>query len=166
MAELVGTPTRGNEAVGQIALKRILAFDDGGKVSPAIGVFLVIPFLIELTVGVLVIVAWVQVLKKAGYSGWWVLIGLVPLVNLVMFMVFAFSDWPNLRPARGARYYGGGAYGARRRPLWEPRRRPLWQPGQAYGVGATAGVSHPVLDGWDPTHRPNGNDGTPPWAAR
>lgn len=43
------------------------------------------------------VVAWVKILTKAGYRGWWVLIALVPVVNLVMFLVFAFSEWPVLR---------------------------------------------------------------------
>ncbi len=37
-----------------------------------------------------------RVTKKAGYSGWWSLIMLVPLANVVAMWVFAFSDWPNL----------------------------------------------------------------------
>jgi uncharacterized membrane protein YhaH (DUF805 family) len=57
------------------------------------GVFLVV----YLAVAVLMIVATVKILSKAGYSGWWVLIGLVPIVNVVMYLVFAFSDWPSLR---------------------------------------------------------------------
>jgi hypothetical protein len=43
---------------------------------------------------VLGLVAMGKVLSKAGYSAWFVLLGLIPLVNLVMFLVFAFSDWP------------------------------------------------------------------------
>ena len=34
------------------------------------------------------------VVRKAGYSGWWVLLGFVPIVGLVMLWVFAFSRWP------------------------------------------------------------------------
>jgi hypothetical protein len=44
----------------------------------------------------------VKILSKAGYSGAWVLIGLVPIANLVMFLVFAFSDWPVVRAQRAA----------------------------------------------------------------
>ncbi len=32
--------------------------------------------------------------KKAGYSGWWALVMVIPLVNLVMIWVFAFAKWP------------------------------------------------------------------------
>ncbi|MGA2528241.1 MAG: hypothetical protein ABSG36_03650 [Acidimicrobiales bacterium] len=30
--------------------------------------------------------------RKAGYSGWFVLLGLVLIVNIVTFFVFAFSE--------------------------------------------------------------------------
>jgi uncharacterized membrane protein YhaH (DUF805 family) len=39
----------------------------------------------------------VKILHKAGYSGWWCLIVFVPLVNIIMFYVFAFANWPALR---------------------------------------------------------------------
>ncbi len=55
-----------------------------------------------LAVAALAIVAWAKILSKAGYSCWWVLIGLVPVVNVVMFFVFAFGRWPALEPQRGA----------------------------------------------------------------
>ena len=37
------------------------------------------------------------ILRKAGYSAWWVLMIFVPLGNLIMLWVFAFSNWPSLR---------------------------------------------------------------------
>jgi uncharacterized membrane protein YhaH (DUF805 family) len=39
----------------------------------------------------------VKILHKAGYSGWWSVLILVPILNLVMLYVFAFADWPALR---------------------------------------------------------------------
>jgi len=38
-----------------------------------------------------------MVVKKAGYSGWWCLLALVPFVNVIMLWVFAFASWPILR---------------------------------------------------------------------
>ncbi|HUA96004.1 MAG TPA: DUF2510 domain-containing protein, partial [Acidimicrobiales bacterium] len=76
----------------------------------AVGVLVII----YLAILVVVILAYVRIITKAGYSGWWVLIALVPLVNVVMFLVFAFSEWPiekelaRLRSQRG--YLGGGGY--------------------------------------------------------
>jgi ATP/ADP translocase len=48
-------------------------------------------------VAIIFLIAYIQIIRKAGYSGWWVLVGLVPLLNIVMFMVFAFSTWPVIR---------------------------------------------------------------------
>lgn len=50
-----------------------------------------------------------QIIHKAGYSRAWVLLLLVPLVNLVMLWIFAFSRWPAVAAAQGqgAYAYGG-----------------------------------------------------------
>jgi uncharacterized membrane protein YhaH (DUF805 family) len=47
----------------------------------------------------LVVIIWlpVRILNKAGYSGWWVLLALIPVVNIVALWLFAFADWPRLR---------------------------------------------------------------------
>lgn len=39
----------------------------------------------------------IKILGKAGFVGWWCLILLVPIVNLIMIWVFAFIDWPRAR---------------------------------------------------------------------
>lgn len=46
------------------------------------------------------IAAGVAILRKAGYSSWWVLTGFIPLVNIVMVVAFAFADWPVLEERR------------------------------------------------------------------
>ena len=46
------------------------------------------------------IAAGVSILRKAGYSPWWVITGLIPLVNVVMVIAFAFADWPVLQQRR------------------------------------------------------------------
>jgi uncharacterized membrane protein len=60
----------------------------------AVGLILVVVY---LAIIILSIAAWVKIISKAGYSGWWVLIALAPLVNVIMFFVFAFSSWPALK---------------------------------------------------------------------
>jgi len=47
---------------------------------------------------ILLLPLWVfsRVIAKAGYSPWWALIGVIPLLNLIMFWVFAFTKWPSL----------------------------------------------------------------------
>ena len=37
-----------------------------------------------------------RILNRAGYSRWWLLTLVVPLVNLIMLWVFAFASWPVL----------------------------------------------------------------------
>ncbi len=56
----------------------------------------------------LVLYVYVRIIRKAGYSGWWALTSLVPVLNLVMVLVFAFADWPVEKRARAA---GGGLVG-------------------------------------------------------
>lgn len=48
------------------------------------------------------IYVYVRIINKAGYSGWWVLTALVPVLNVVMIVVFAFADWPVQQRARAA----------------------------------------------------------------
>ena len=40
-----------------------------------------------------------NILVKAGFSRWWFLILLVPLVNIVAIWIFAFKKWPNVDEA-------------------------------------------------------------------
>jgi len=39
----------------------------------------------------------VCILRKAGFDGWWVLVLLIPVVNIAMIWIFAFSRWPTLQ---------------------------------------------------------------------
>jgi hypothetical protein len=43
-----------------------------------------------------------RVVRRAGFSPWWALVVLVPLVNLVALWVFAYVRWPAIddRPRR------------------------------------------------------------------
>jgi len=61
---------------------------------------------VVLIVGVLVYfvilgIPIMKILNKAGYSRAWVLILIVPIVNLIMLWVFAFARWPALSAAQG-----------------------------------------------------------------
>lgn len=38
-----------------------------------------------------------RIIEKAGLDGRWVLVLLLPIVNIIMIWVFAFSHWPNLQ---------------------------------------------------------------------
>ena len=41
---------------------------------------------------------YIRIIRRAGFSGWWILTSFVPIVNLVMIWVFAFAKWPALNP--------------------------------------------------------------------
>jgi uncharacterized membrane protein YhaH (DUF805 family) len=49
-----------------------------------------------LVIGLILIIPFWQLFAKAGYSGWWSLLMIVPLVNLIALYVLAFSSWPAL----------------------------------------------------------------------
>ncbi|WP_246785144.1 hypothetical protein [Bradyrhizobium sp. S69] len=46
------------------------------------------------------IVAVVRIVQRAGFSGWWTLLILVPVVNLAALWYFAFVEWPVTRQKR------------------------------------------------------------------
>jgi len=49
-----------------------------------------------LILGLILVIPFWQLFSKAGYSGWWSLLMLVPIVNILTLYVFAFSSWPAL----------------------------------------------------------------------
>ncbi len=69
-------------------------------VLAAFGVFI---WLFVLCVILLqIIIAW-NIASKAGYSGVLSLLMLVPLVNFVVLLIFAFSEWPIQRELAACR---------------------------------------------------------------
>jgi hypothetical protein len=63
---------------------------------------------VYVAITVIFLIAYIRIIQKAGYSGWWVLVAIVPILNVVMFLVFAFSRWPVLRERDALR--AGQAY--------------------------------------------------------
>jgi uncharacterized membrane protein YhaH (DUF805 family) len=61
----------------------------------------IVHWIITLSVFFITLFPVARILSKAGYSGWWCLLGVVPLLNIVMLWVFAFSSWPNLPERHG-----------------------------------------------------------------
>jgi ATP/ADP translocase len=57
--------------------------------------------LVQLVIMAVLLIPMSNIVKRAGYNPWLVLLGIIPLVNIVMFLVFAFSKWPRER-AQGA----------------------------------------------------------------
>lgn len=68
---------------------------------------------VYLVILIVMLWAYIRIIRRAGYSGWWILIGMVPLVNVVMFLVFAFKEWPIQRELAQlrAQVRGGSGYG-------------------------------------------------------
>jgi hypothetical protein len=50
--------------------------------------------LFGLFAAVLAVIPTWKIVSKAGYHGAWSLLIFVPLVNIIMLYVFAFSAWP------------------------------------------------------------------------
>jgi hypothetical protein len=68
---------------------------DNSSVEAAVGIVgLLFILLIAGIVIILVMAIWGTIFKKAGYSFWMCLLMLVPLVNLIWLLIFAFSTWP------------------------------------------------------------------------
>jgi hypothetical protein len=57
---------------------------------------------------ILLLVAWIfaypmaKILQRVGFSGWYALLWLVPLVNIVMLWALAFMKWPSDKPMKSA----------------------------------------------------------------
>jgi len=57
--------------------------------------------LILLIMFAIVVVPFVRIFQKAGRTGWWAVLMLIPLVNLIVLWIFAFSRWPALETSTG-----------------------------------------------------------------
>lgn len=53
----------------------------------------IIIILVLIPLGILVF-SYAKIAKKSGYSGWWALPMIIPLVAVIMIWIFAFSKWP------------------------------------------------------------------------
>ena len=49
---------------------------------------------------VLLVIPYWKIWQRTGHSGWWGLLMLIPLANIVSLWVLAFKDWPALRSGR------------------------------------------------------------------
>ena len=89
--------------------------DPSGAATAAIAAFgLVYAIFILVMVAFYCFIAY-MIVKRAGYNPWLGLLILVPLVNFVMILIFAFSEWPVQREnaalrAQLASAGGGGTY--------------------------------------------------------
>lgn len=71
-----------------------------GALLTGIGLF---AFIFSLAVLVFFIIVYWRIAAKAGYNGALSLLLLVPIANIVLICVFAFSEWPVLRELKQLR---------------------------------------------------------------
>ena len=53
--------------------------------------------------GLFVFWIFLRVFRKAGWSGWWVVLLALPFVNILLLWVFSFMRWPGLDKAQAKR---------------------------------------------------------------
>ena len=58
-----------------------------------------IALVIVALIALAIVAVFGRILNRAGYSRWWLLTMVVPLLNLIMLWVFAFAVWPVARPS-------------------------------------------------------------------
>jgi len=64
---------------------------DQGSIYSA---FLVSTLVFSMVFVIIMLIPYVLIIRKAGYSGWWVLTIFLPFVGIIMIWVFALARWP------------------------------------------------------------------------
>ena len=70
---------------------------DPASMSILVGGIGIASLLFMLAIFVVIVIAWWKIFKKAGYPAWYAILMFIPFVNLVIFFVFAFGQWPILK---------------------------------------------------------------------
>jgi len=80
-----------------------------GVAAAAAGMFGIVAF-IGLIATVVAVACYYMIAKRAGYNPLLALLAFIPLVNFIMILIFAFSEWPVQRENRllRAQLAGGG----------------------------------------------------------
>lgn len=60
----------------------------------AVGSFSIWHWLVIFVFGLLFLYPNIRILRRAGFSGWWVLLIFVPIVGFLTPWIFAFVRWP------------------------------------------------------------------------
>lgn len=60
----------------------------------ALAAYGLIPMIVGLVFAIISLIAAICILKKAGFSGWLVLLYFIPIVNVIFYLYFAFAKWP------------------------------------------------------------------------
>jgi uncharacterized membrane protein YhaH (DUF805 family) len=70
-----------------------ISFADHIVTVTPVGIVVLAIFIAPVAVSVIAIV---RIIQRAGFSGWWILLVLVPVVNMLALWYFAFASWPAL----------------------------------------------------------------------
>jgi len=79
-----------------------MILDDGARGAALAGFMAAYAIVIVVAIIFGIIIYW-RIATKAGYAGALSLLMFVPLVNLVIIILFAFTDWPIERELRALR---------------------------------------------------------------
>ena len=83
--------------------------DPSAALAAMAGSFLVFGLIGLVAIAFTIVVQW-RIAAKAGYPGAMSLLMLVPFVNFVILIMFAFSEWPIERALRGGAAGGPGGF--------------------------------------------------------
>lgn len=78
----------------------LLAFLGAGGATSVAGLAGVVVYPVSFLALVLYFGFWWRIFHRAGWPGWWTFGMMVPILNLVLFIKLAFSDWPVHRVLR------------------------------------------------------------------
>jgi uncharacterized membrane protein YhaH (DUF805 family) len=85
----------------QSAAKHADVHATGDDMGSEMGSMSLISWIVVLIILLVYLLPVIKILHKAGYSGWWVLLLFIPVVNIIFLWVFAYADWPSLRGSQG-----------------------------------------------------------------
>ncbi len=67
---------------------------DTSGAAGILGGAVIFAVIFSLAILVFTIIIYWRIVSKAGYNGAWCLVAFVPILNIIMLCVFAFSEWP------------------------------------------------------------------------
>jgi uncharacterized membrane protein YhaH (DUF805 family) len=67
--------------------------------KPEMGEISIVHWIIVISYVVLITVPVARILRRVGLSGWWCVIALIPVLNMVGLWVLAYVRWPAVDPA-------------------------------------------------------------------
>ena len=61
----------------------------------------IVPLIISIIIAIIFAWIWGKIFSKAGFNAWLGILMLIPIANLIMFLYFAFAEWPIHRQGQG-----------------------------------------------------------------